>query len=106
MAASIKCDERPFKGGSGGALPPQPKFFEKTKKKNPGTLLTVPYFFNLSGDFPSALDQLQQAPPVQAMTNTVSPRVTGEASESFGHASESHDSVSTRLNGFSKKIEV
>ena len=25
MAASIKCDERPFKGGSGGALPPQPK---------------------------------------------------------------------------------
>ena len=33
MAASIKCGERPFKGGSGGALPPQPKFFEKTKKK-------------------------------------------------------------------------
>ena len=25
MAASIKCDERPFKGVSGGALPPQPK---------------------------------------------------------------------------------
>ena len=46
MAASIKCDERPFKGGSGGALPPQPKtggsggqrppakIFRKNEKKN------------------------------------------------------------------------
>ena len=25
LAASIKCDEPPFKGGSGGALPPQAK---------------------------------------------------------------------------------
>ena len=44
MAASIKCDDRPFKGGGLGFAPPaknrgvwgaaapQPKFFEKTKK--------------------------------------------------------------------------
>ena len=39
MAASIKCDERPFKGGSGGALPPQPKTGGSGGQRPPAKIL-------------------------------------------------------------------
>ena len=38
MAASIKCGERPFRGGSEGALPPQPKFGGSGRQRPPAKI--------------------------------------------------------------------
>ena len=45
MAASIKCDERPFKGGSGGALPPQPKTGGSGGQRPPAKIEKKKLFF-------------------------------------------------------------